>query len=175
MRHLATIILVLIIGSCYGQSNSKIEKIRKIYHTVNDSTSYFSKRSKDFYGKSSEGGEIELFSLNQNIKKAIIYYYGEMGKRTKEYYFKDNSLCFVFDVYFNYDRPISQGNISIKSKEENRYYIWNGDIIKYIDPKGRTFLDEQIPNEKRKWQVIDYEQTEIKKILKSELSGANFK
>ncbi len=148
MRHVATIILFLIIGSCYGQSNSKIEKIRKVYYNVNDSISCYSKRSKEFSAKSSEGGEVELFLLNQKIKKAIIYYYGEMGKRTKEYYFKDNKLVFVFDVYFHYDRPISQGDFSIKSKEENRYYIWNKDIIKYIDPKGRTFPDQQIPGKK---------------------------
>lgn len=146
----------LIAANVSAQSNSEIiSQIRQVYYSVNKQVEYIKEISINIEGESTESGELSLFYSDGNIVKSKLMNYGEMGKRSTELYYLDGVLVFLYDVIFNYDKPIYLGDITITSKDENRYYIWGGKLVKYISPEKAETWNELIPNLKEKQAFID--------------------
>lgn len=153
---LLLIVSLLIINNVlYAQSDDdKIKEIRNVFYSTEKNINDFEIKTFDLSDNSSQGGELEVFHLENKISKATITYYGELGKVTKDFYFRNDSLFFIFEVICNYNQPITLGDYHIESKEEYRYYIWNKSIIKYIDSDKKEFWNTEIPDFSNKIKVL---------------------
>ena len=65
--------------------------------------------------------------------KIAATFFGETGKSTEEYYYRDGKLIFVFRKESRYHQPLSGKVINTK---ENRFYFSNDKLIK-MDPRER--------------------------------------
>ncbi|MBK5213268.1 MAG: SH3 domain-containing protein [Flavobacteriaceae bacterium] len=145
---------------------TKIVQIRERFKTINSNISDYKKVEKDIVGQSSEGGTIVGFSLKGNWMKIVKTDYGEMGKTIGEYYYWNNSLFFLFNRVFHYDSPISNMNSKTKRVDENRYYINNNRIIKWLNPE-KVVVDNSLFSNKQ------VEIFNISRYIKNELTNEN--
>ena len=98
--------------------------------------------------KSSEGGVIEYYSRNGELKKIVTKYYGEGGKSITEYYVKNNNnIYFIYDVDYHYNAPPYIKETFDKKKteiKEKRYYFdSDGNLIRYIDENKKIIEDKE--------------------------------
>jgi len=111
-----------------------ISDIREKFEAVNYNINSYKKVKKDLMDESTEGGELEAYFKKEELKKIVASYYGEMGKLIKEYYFWDNDLFFVFTQEYSYDMPMYMDGSKVDKIDENRYYVYNDKIIRWLDP-----------------------------------------
>ena len=99
--------------------------------------------------ESTEGGELEGYFINGELKKIVVSYYGEMGKLFEEYYFWNNKLFFVFTQDYLYDMPMYMDGSKVEKIDENRYYFSAGKLIRWLDPnKEKATKSKMIEKEK---------------------------
>ncbi|MDF2188375.1 hypothetical protein [Paraflavitalea sp. CAU 1676] len=116
--------------------NKILTNIRKNYTNINSKLTGLKIVKDEIEGESTEGGSIEKFYDGDSLRKAIVIYYGELGKAILEYYFvRDAELFFVYERRENYDKPISAGKINIAKTEESRYYFNNQQLIRWLTEK----------------------------------------
>lgn len=138
-----------------GQSNTEvISSIRKVYYTVESIKTFDKTQVFEIDAESSELGNLQAFYIQDTIVKSTITNYGEMGRCTKDLYFKNNQLVFLFEVICNYDKPLYMENSQVISTIENRYYVWNNNLVKYISADKEESWNEQIPNYENKQEFI---------------------
>lgn len=146
--HLIPIVLVI---SCGSQSSdpSKLESnekgeisvdsvlshIQKEIHAIDSNTS-FESINVDVFGLSTEGGEVLALIDGGVMRKAIVTFYGETGKRTDEYYFENDRLIYLFRQNFEYDKPIYIEGSTIAAKKEARFFFHEGQLIRWINPSN---------------------------------------
>jgi len=138
------IILTITFNLCYSNSPNEviqqvnegesIKKIREEYKIINSDTSYLI-IEKDLEDLSTEGGTLVSYYKKNILKKAVILIYGEMGKKTMEYYYKNGNVIFVFVKEYFYDSPIYDEGFKISYTDDNRYYFHQNKLIKWIDDK----------------------------------------
>ena len=103
------------------------------YATINKELKSYKRIEKNLLGFSAQGGSFEAFlTKDGQLRKINVIHYGEMGKAKSDYYYWDNSLFFVLESLSSYDQPFGK----VTQVEENRYYLNNGKLIRWIDPKG---------------------------------------
>lgn len=167
--------VLLFIASCSGQQSPKppkedvlnkadsidkaIKEIRKEYSKINSDTSKYSVVQKDINGESAEGGILKKFFENDVLRKAVEVFFGETGKLTAEYYFKDEEIIFVYEREDRYDSPIYEGNGKIKSTVENRYYFNHKKLIRWIGSDGKVVKPEQYLDKEN--EILDDLKNEI--------------
>ena len=108
--------------------------IRKKFGDINNNINSYKKIKKDLKGESSEGGELKGYFNNEELKKIVVSYYGEMGKLIEEYYFWNNNLFFVFTQDYLYNMPKIMDGSKVEKIDENRYYFSAGKLIRWLDP-----------------------------------------
>lgn len=111
-----------------------ISDIREKFGAVNYNINSYKKVKKDLMDESTEGGELEAYFKKEELKKIVASYYGEMGKLIKEYYFWDNDLFFVFTQDYSYNMPIYMDGSKVDKIDENRYYVHNDKLMRWLDP-----------------------------------------
>lgn len=126
-----------------------ILEIRKKYADINNNINSYKKVKRDLIGESTEGGELEGYLNNGELKKLIATYYGEMGKLIEEYYFWDNRLFFVFTQDYIYNKPMSMDGSKVEKKDENRYYFHKDKLIRWLDP-NKAKVNQSKRTEKEK-------------------------
>ena len=101
------LLLFLAMGTLsFAKSTSQIvEQIIKDHHATNNYKNY-EVTTADDNDKSSEGGVIEYYSRNGELKKIVTKYYGEGGKSITEYYVKNNNVYFVYNANYHYNAPL---------------------------------------------------------------------
>ena len=118
-----------------------ISDIRKKFNEINQNTASYEAKSKEIMGESTEGGELNSYFENEELKKMVANYFGEMGRSIEEYYFSENNVFFVFTQQLSYDKPMYvEGSKAIKT-DENRYYFHNDQLIQWLDTNK-----EKVPN-----------------------------
>ncbi|MBN8855183.1 MAG: hypothetical protein BGO55_24745 [Sphingobacteriales bacterium 50-39] len=139
IRAFIFILLPLLSIGTYGQGGAVqdstevfISNIRAEYQKINSSK--LRVVDAEPQDESSEGGEVKKYYDGKRLRKIVADYAGAIGKTMWEYYFSGEELCFVYEVAYTYDRPMS-GHV-IK-KEENRYYFRHRQMIRWIDNKGK--------------------------------------
>lgn len=96
-----------------------------LFDTVNDKiTDYFrgyflnnknyEKTEKDIFDSSSEGGTVEGFWLDNNLKMMRLHLYGEMGKIQTDYYIIDDNIIYTVITITEYDKPFYMDDVNIK-------------------------------------------------------------
>ena len=110
-----------------------ISDIRREYKNINSDTNLIV-IEKDFTGLSTEGGILFSYYDETILRKSVLRFYGEMGKRVDEYYFKDGKLIFLFKKEFFYNQPIYiEDGFEIEKTEENRFYFHEEKLIMWLD------------------------------------------
>ena len=141
-------LLFLAMGTLsFAKSTSQtVEQIIKDHHATNNYKNY-AVTTVDNDGKSSEGGVIEYYSKNGELKKIVTKYYGEGGKSITEYYVKNNNVYFVYSVDYHYNAPSYIDKTFDKKKteiKEKRYYFGSdGNLIRYIDENKKIIEDKK--------------------------------
>jgi len=141
------IVCVLFSLSSFSQSiKPNIKEIKKNYkEVVKNKNSYF-KKSQDLTGGSSEGGQVIAYFEDNNIRLIDVSWFGEMGKTTRSYYYKNEQLFFIFEQIYTYNAPIYYDKETAKednsveffdnkktTRLENRYYYKNNELIRVLD------------------------------------------
>jgi hypothetical protein len=120
-------------GDGFKDMDVIIKDIRKEYNNINSQAYSYTKKTVNLYDESTEGAQAIGYYKNDELKKIIIWYYGETGKALKEYYYKADNFFFVYSKEFRYKLPIyNDSNVEVINSKEDRYYFYNGTLIKWI-------------------------------------------
>lgn len=84
----------------------RLKPIKENFGRINSTTKWTKIVHKYICDKSTEGGEINYYYLDDKLEKVIAAYYGEKGKSISEYYILNDTLSFVFEQEYEYNRPI---------------------------------------------------------------------
>ena len=131
-------------GTESKQSNTSVDTvqlintIRKEYSEINSKVAKYHKVEKNVFDQSAEGGVIIAYYDNKDLKKANTTFYGEMGKVMTEYYFNKDGLIFAYSIEYNYDKPMYIKGSKIVSMQENRYYLFRNQLIKWLDNNKKS-------------------------------------
>ncbi len=146
MKYLGTLLGLLYI---FQQEPAAIIEIRKQFIYVNDNLSKMEKRKFEVMDQSTEGGEgIQYFDEGELVKLSFKLY-GESGKLTRDIYFKNQELIFVYDQKSIYNRSIYLDDTTAKETGlitsfspnktnimEDRFYFDDQRLIRWIDSDG---------------------------------------
>ncbi len=141
-----------------------IADIRKKFEAINQNSAAYQIKSMDLSGESTEGGELKSYYQNEALQKAVVNYYGEMGKLTEEYYFSDGDVFFVFTQHQAYDQPMYMEGAKVVKTEENRNYFHNNKLIRWLNPDKEKVADS---NFNQKQSEIFQKINELKEALES--------
>ncbi len=153
MGTLTTIMTLLFFstGLTVAQSTDEtIKDIRTKYKYIRDNLHTYDTTMADVRNESTEGGLLTGYYNNNNLKLMEVWLLGETGKRKIEYYFDNEQLFFVFDTYYQYNRPIYWDEKRAKENndsetfdadktviKEDRYYFDNRRLIRWIKHNGQ--------------------------------------
>jgi hypothetical protein len=124
--------------AAFSQSENDILSIRIRVEKVNtESASYYVAPLENHETSSTEANEILFYSNKNSIQLIKETYFGETGKTIIWNYIENNSAYFIFKEYFTYKLPISDKKFdgTVFSKKEERFYIKNNRIIKWMQGK----------------------------------------
>jgi hypothetical protein len=134
--------------SAVNNVDSLIKDIRKNVNEINNDSAAEKKVVVDLEGESEEGCELTKVYKDKSLCKGILTFYGEIGKLNKEYYFSKGRVLFLYEQKYFYSAPIVEKESKITHVEENRYYISEGKLIKWI--KGRKTVSHEYYPDKMK-------------------------
>lgn len=123
----------------------RIKRIREEFGRINSDSSKYKVVQKDIEGQSAEGGLARKFYYNDTLKKLVTVFYGETGKLTSEYYFKNAEIIFLFEKEERYSSPIYTGKSKAVEVTENRYYLNKDKLIRWIGKAGKIINPQDYP------------------------------
>ena len=134
-----------------------IKEIRDEYYLVNKSIHSYSKitnndinvykdlNASNYSFESEDIYRLAIINLvryydNNKIKKAIVSFNGDRQDLISTYYYKNDSLFFVFKSQVNYTYPKHSDNFDVNDRKvlENRFYFNKNKLIKWIDVNKKT-------------------------------------
>jgi len=155
LRYLNILIITCLasVCNCSGQTKSEqIKTIRKEFQTINADTTLkqVTLENEEFLGDNigDGGGKLTGLYKNKSIKKIQLWLGLSNGIETKEYYFKDGQLIFVYERFksFGYDEKKGQMDYDKTSTTfEGRYYFQNQKLISQ-SVKGENRHDDEVTN-----------------------------
>lgn len=139
MRYIILYCFSCLFFVAFSQSENDILSIRTRVEKVNtESASYYVSALENYEAVvTTEGNEILFYSDKNNIKLIKETYFGETGKTVIWNYLENNDVYFIFKEYYTYKLPISDNKFDATdfSKKEERFYIKNNRIIKWMQGK----------------------------------------
>lgn len=156
IRWLLFVVALFFAFSVFSQDNTEalIQKIRKDYALINADTAKYRVKKADIEGQSTDGGESTKYFDGKALRKAVLWFYGETGRSRIEYYLTDGQVFFAYAREYEYDKPYYVNGSKTARIEENRYYLNNGRLIRWLDGKG-TLVD------KSKWKEKEDELLDV--------------
>lgn len=140
-----------------------INTIKNQFVTINSDSKDSKKIEKEILGESTEGGVLVSCFKDDILKKVVLTNYGEMGKITTEYYFKENNIFFVFEKETNYDKPMYEKNFKVIFDTEKRYYLDDNQLIRWIEGSNELVDSATLEfKEKQKQLRLDLEELKNK-------------
>ena len=132
-------ISILFCLSGYGQTNqtqktdSLIKKLRKEFQAINSDTTLKTilLEGDEFMEQATDGGgELSGYFKNKSLVKIVEQVGISHGNRTREFYFKDNKLFFVFSKFESFMQTNNGLDLSkVKTSFEGRYYFSNEKLV----------------------------------------------
>ncbi len=129
-----------------------IEQIRNEYNLINKSLDSYTKVEsndinvyKDLNPDNYSFESVEIYRLaiinlityydSGEIKKAVVKFDGDRQDLISEYYYKNDSVFFVFKTRIDYKNPKWSDDFNETEKDilENRFYFNDNKLIKWID------------------------------------------
>jgi len=112
--------------------NDPIKEIKDEFSLINKKLKDYKLVEKEANEESTEGGSMKGYYENEQLRLLHCEFFGEMGKITEDYYYKDNQLFFVYTIKTDYSAPIYVEESTEIATEENRYYIDNEKLIRWL-------------------------------------------
>ena len=134
------------------QVQDPIASIRRHYAEINRSTAKYKKVKKELSGFSTEGGQMVAYSDGPSIMKIAATFYGESGKASEAYYYRDNKLIFVLRTDYRYNKPFS-GKVARTTM--NRYYFSDDKLIRWIDENGKLVSSDTSEYSDKQREYLD--------------------
>lgn len=139
--------LVFLTDLCTAQINdSIITTINNRCQHIHNNRQNFDTTVTQLTG-SAEGGEAIAYYQNSNLLLIETVYFGEMAKTEMEYYFYCDTLLFILEKHYKYNRPIYWDSLRMAEAKdtviydpakttvtEDRYYFNQGELILWLDP-----------------------------------------
>jgi hypothetical protein len=135
----------------FSQTTENITTIKQEFKLINENVQNMSISTSTNFDMATDGTEITTYSDNNSLRKLVLKHAGESGKLIEEYYLLDNNLIFYFSQAYSYNMPYyidSTKAAELEFKEwhnpdkttidENRYYFWNNQLIRWIDNEGNN-------------------------------------
>lgn len=116
------------------QTEDAITSIRRHYAQINRNAPKYRKVKKELSGFSTEGGELVAYFDGPAIMKIAATFYGETGRASEDYYYRDGKLIFALRTDSRYNKPLSG---KVVRTTMNRYYFSNDKLIRWIDENGK--------------------------------------
>ena len=135
-----------------AQAEDPIASIRRNYAEINRSTVKYKKVKKELSGFSTEGGELVAYFDGTRIMKIVTMFYGEIGKASEEYYYRDGKLIFVLRTDYRYNKPLSGNVVRITL---NRFYFSNHRLIRWVDERGKQVAYETSEYSEKQKDYLD--------------------
>jgi len=145
-------LLVLLVGSCKeprpstaslpvstastiipGRSDVEIADIRKTYRSVGERLEKLDRVVVELDGYAAEGARATGYFSALTLEKLRVEYFAESGYRVHDFYFADSSLVFMYSTR----QLASQMTPELLGVVENRFYVSNGRLIRWVDDRGR--------------------------------------
>lgn len=150
-----TIIITLLLWQL--PQDSTIKQIKENYSKIKSSLQQFTKETKDLMDMSTEGGSATFYrDKSGKIQLVTTELYFESGKLIEEYYFKNDSLFFVYSEDHTYNVPFYVDSTFVKENggemfdpkktnvEQQRYYFSNNKLIQWLGPKSKAAQKDSI-------------------------------
>jgi hypothetical protein len=151
------ILSIIISFSVVGYSQSKatlIQNIRKEFQQINNTKGYqiISLDAEEFLEQAPDGGgELKGYFKNDTLKKIVVSVGISNGMESREFYFKNNQLIFVFEKFDSYVYTEKKKELDYTKTErsfEGRYYFNKGKLIDHISMGHNRFEDDSLDPEK---------------------------
>ena len=121
-----------------------ISDIKNKFGEINQKITSYKKMEKEITGESSEGGVLESYYQNEDLKKVVASYFGEMGKLVEEYYFDENTLFFVLTQSYSYDKPMHVEGSKVEKIDENSYYFHQNKLVSWLNPNKEKVAQSKL-------------------------------
>ena len=148
MRQTIILILILLINNFLFAQNkdSLVNDIQIKYTEIRANLSSYDTTMIEIWEESTEGGKTTAYYDNGDLKLIEVVWFGEMGKRQIDYYFWNGILIYVFDLDFEYNRPIYWNKKTAKEDCDNEVFDYKKTIVKedryyFINEKLFLWLD----------------------------------
>ena len=148
--YIHTALLILMSGfgfSAVSQDKASIIKqIRKEYHRINSVSSFHIVKldTEDFTEETLDGGaELTAYYIKDSLLKITEWVGLSYGNRSREYYFKNKQLFFVFESFDSFvETKDGLDHSKTKNSFQGRYYFSNTKLIHKII-SGKKPLDDE--------------------------------
>lgn len=125
----------------------KVKSIRAKYAQIEKELKDCRQVKRDLSGESAEGGELTAYFKDSTLQKLSAKFFGETGKALEEYYFNNGKLIFVLRAESRYTKPMSG---VIKNKTEQRFYIAEGQLIRWLNPDNKDVTGDPAKGERER-------------------------
>lgn len=107
--------------------------------------------------ESSEGGDMIEFYEGNEVRKATVTYFGSIGKAEIDYYLNEGQIFFIFRKDTYYDKPTYMEGFQVDHIDENRFYIYENSLIKWINEKKEEVLPSSLLFKEKEKEVLNAE------------------
>jgi len=150
--YIHTALLIFMCGLCSkGVSQDKasiIKDIRKEYHRINSISSFHVVKldGADFTEETLDGGaELTAYYKKDSLLKITEWVGLSYGNRSREYYFKNKQLFFIFESFDSFvETKDGLDHSKTKNSFQGRYYFSNTKLIHKIISGTKPFDDEPL-------------------------------
>lgn len=113
----------------------EIARIRGDYARIQRGLPHDARTLIDIQGFSTEGAQMTVFRHHGQVVMVRVNIYGESGKTSEEYYYRQGRLVFLDSRGSEYDRLLSGHVVKV---EEGRFYFQGGHLIRWLDADHRS-------------------------------------
>jgi hypothetical protein len=166
------ILTIILPASVTGQNvNEKIRLIKSRFTSINQTSDYqvVSLSHEDFLENMTDGGgQLQGYFRKDEIQKIFESVGLSYCMQTKEYYFWDNKLIFVYEkeVSFKMDSLGTLDHSKVGPVFEGRYYFSDDKLIS-TQTKGRKLMDDSVAldSQTKEVQLLERARERIKLLI----------
>jgi len=142
----------------------ELKPIRENFKRINTITNWSFIDKKELW-ETTEGGEAKFYYQKGKLEKIVTRHFGETFQALAEYYLNNEQISFVFEKYYNYNRPIYYDTTKMRENNDNvffdldlsivieeRSYFENGTLIHKLESQdcGAPFADDYLLEEQER-------------------------
>ncbi len=152
---------VKIVDSDTSTIVSEIDK--KVLLIERDSTNFDTSLSEFISPISSEGADLLRYTLEGELRKAIVSFYGTMTKFKFKYFFENERVIFIQVRSYFYNKPFYMENSEIDRIENEVIYVVNNSIFMWLNDEGHIIRADSMEIMKMERDIVGFDFSETVK------------